>query len=139
MKKILFLILFLGVGIKSYAYDDNFPSISSDAFASVDLSSGSTVVVPSTTTFSPNSVRQLNYANASSSSTIYFGTSPANAASLQSYGFPIFPLQSVSIDRNPFQVIQTSATTNTMYYFTRQAGSAEVGSVPLKVWIRYSE
>lgn len=138
MRKILFLIFTLSIGVKSYAYDDNFPAISSDQFSSVDIGSTTVapVVAPSTVIFSNIGIRQINYSNPSSSSTLYFGTAPANATSLTQYGFPLYPLQSISVDRDPYLAFQSSISGNTMLYWTRGVG--DIGVIPLKVWIRYS-
>ena len=111
--------------------------ISSNSFVNVCVGSSTILAVPDFTLVSTGPIRELNYANMSSSSTVVFSSSPANVRWALDNGFPIFPQQSISLDVDPG--IKVATETVTKFYMIRTEGSGEIGCIPIRTWVRYSD
>ena len=137
-------LLFL-IFLADYGHSDSYGSaISSNSFGVVWIDSNTTVLIPSTATagiggmtntviFSTNSMKEINYSNTSSSSTVYFSTSPVLRWTLDN-GFPIFAQQQISLPVDP--AFYFSTNTATRFFFVREESTAGVGFIPIRTWVR---
>ena len=144
-KKLAFTAAALLLFIANYGHSDSYGSaISSNSFGVVWIDSNTTVLIPSTATaniggmsntviFSTNSMKEINYANTSSSSTVYFSTSPVLRWTLDN-GFPIFAQQQISLPVDP--AFYFSTNTATRFFFVREESTAGVGFIPIRTWVR---
>ena len=123
MKKLLFLLILFALADSSYAIQYTAVSIASNTFGAVDVDSQTPVAVPSAFNY-----KRLvaNYANMSSTSTVFFSTSNVVTALT---GFPLFSQGSVSVDLDPLAYPTT-------FYFIRNSG--EVGSISVRFWNQWA-
>jgi len=144
-KKLTFTAAALLLFLADYGHSDSYGSaISSNSFGVVWIDSNTTVLIPSTATagiggmtntviFSTNSMKEINYSNTSSSSTVYFSTSPVLRWTLDN-GFPIFAQQQISLPVDP--AFYFSTNTATRFFFVREESTAGVGFIPIRTWVR---
>ena len=144
-KKLTFTAAALLLFLADYGHSDSYGSaISSNSFGVVWIDSNTTVLIPSTATaniggmsntviFSTNSMKEINYANTSSSSTVYFSTSPVLRWTLDN-GFPIFAQQQISLPVDP--AFYFSTNTATRFFFVREESTAGIGFIPIRTWVR---
>ena len=144
-KKLTFTAAALLLFLADYGHSDSYGSaISSNSFGVVWIDSNTTVLIPSTATagiggmtntviFSTNSMKEINYSNTSSSSTVYFSTSPVLRWTLDN-GFPIFAQQQISLPVDP--AFYFSTNTATRFFFVREESTAGIGFIPIRTWVR---
>ena len=133
MKKILLILSFLSANLFAFS-DGQYVAVSSNSYYNLNVNSNTTTISYDTATPSSASVRQIVFTNTSSSSTVYFSSSSAQAFTLAS-GTPLFPQEHLTIDIDP-DVVSTTALATAIYWI-RQDGSTEAGSVPVRMWLRF--
>lgn len=118
----LVLTIFKPTSIQAFNYEE--VHISSHAFGGVNVDSVTAVAVPSS---NPRFRRIANYANMSSTYTVFFATwSSVTSAT----GFPLFPETRMSIDL-------TTLRPPTTFFFILNTGST--GTVSVRFWDEFGE
>ena len=149
MLKILLSFILLLLGSNLFAFSDgSWVAVSSNSFGRVEIGSVTTVVIPTTSTvlndvgslnhvaFSTWNMREVVYANMSSSATVLFSTS-SNASWTRDYGFPLFPREILTMPFDPAFYFSTNSATR--MFFVREAITAAGGGyTPVRVWVRHS-
>ena len=148
MLKILLSFILLTLSSNLFAFSDgSWVAASSNSFGVVQIGSATPIVVPTTSTvlsdvgssnhvvFSTWNMREIVYANMSSSVTLHFSTSP-NAAFGRDYGFPLFPREILTLPVDPTFGFSTASATR--LYFIREAGNTAGPYSPLRVMVRHS-